>query len=565
MNIFVQQIADSIKECVDLEKEQIESLIEIPPDSKMGDYAFPCFQLSKTMRKAPNAIAAELAPKIQKTESIERVEAAGGYLNFYMNKLYLSKTVLEEVLKKGYSYGSSSIGQGKNIVIDFSATNIAKPFHIGHLPSTVIGNSLYKIYQFLGYNCVGVNHLGDWGTQFGKLIVAYKKWGDKEIVEKDPIRELVKLYVKFHQDAEKNPSLEDEGRAAFKAIEDGQEEYVQLWKWFTEVSLEEFNRVYGILNISFDSYAGESFYNDKMEPVLKELEDKKLLIESQGAKVVDLESYGMPPCIVQRSDGASLYATRDLAAMFYRKNTYSFDKVLYVVALQQNLHFKQLFKVIELMGHEWHKDLVHVNFGMVSLETGAMSTRKGNVVYLETVLNEAVEKVSKIIEERNFDTEQKEEVAKKVGVGAVIFSALANGRIKDVVFSYEKILNFEGETCPYIQYTFARICSIFRKAENNAVLEVDYSLLNDENSIQVITLLGKFQEVVTSAAEKYEPSFISRYLIDLSQAFNKFYYFNPILSEEENLKNARLAVCKATKDVIETGMGLLGIECPERM
>lgn len=565
MDIFKNSIVEVLSERIELDKEKIASLIEIPPNTEMGDYAFPCFQLAKVMRKAPNIIAQELKDSIEPPSTIDKIENAGGYVNFFVNKEKLITSVLDEIISKENKYGSSDEGSGKNVVIDFSAVNIAKPFHIGHLPTTMIGNSLYKIYNFLGYNCIGVNHLGDWGTQFGKLIVAYKKWGNKKEVEENPIRKLVELYVKFHSEAEKDDSLNDEGRAAFKAIEDGEQEYVELWKWFREVSLQEFNRVYGILNVKFDSWNGESFYNDKMESVIDELNRKQLLEESQGAQIVNLERFNMPPCIIKRSDGATLYATRDLAAIFYRKNTYDFDKVLYVVASQQNLHFRQLFKVIELMGYNWSKDLVHVPFGMVSLESGAMSTRKGIVVYLEDVLNESISKVYRIIEERNPALDNKDEVAKKVGIGAIIFGVLYNNRIKDTVFIWDKVLSFEGETAPYIQYTFARICSIFRKVGSEGINKVDYSLLKEDDSLSIIALLSRFPQVIIDAAEKYEPSIIARYIIDLCQSFNKFYHNNPVINDNKELQNARLALCKTTKTVIETGMGLLGIECPERM
>lgn len=565
MDIFKKQVIEAISEQVELDKETIENLIEVPPNKEMGDYAFPCFSLAKTLRKAPNIIAEDLSGKISCSDAIQRVQNVGGYVNFFVNKDKFAQTILQQVLEKGNSYGSSNQGKDKNIVIDYSALNIAKPFGLHHLYGTSIGNSLCKIYDFLGYKTIGINHIGDVGTQFGKLIVAYKKWGNKEDIERDPIHELVKIYVKFHEEAEKDPTLDDEGRAAFKAIEDGEEEYVELWKWFRDVSLKEFKRIYGVLNIEFDSWNGESFYSDKMDRVINELQDKGLLKESQGAKVVDLEEYGMPPCIVQRSDGASLYATRDLAAMFYRKDTYNFDKCLYVVATQQNLHFRQLFKVVELMEYDWAKDMIHVANGMISREEGSMSTRKGMVIYLEDVIKEAVEKVRNIIEERNPNLENKEEVAKMVGIGALKFSVLSINRIKDFIFTWEKILNFEGETAPYIQYTHARICSIFRKVGNENIENIEYSLLYDSDSADVITLLSRFGETIKDVAEKYEPSILARYLIDLSQGFNKFYHNNPVIGDNKELQNARLGLCKATRTVIATGMGLLGIECPQRM
>ena len=566
MNYFKNIVVQMLALKIDLDMAQIEKLIEVPPNGEMGDFAFPCFELSKTLRKAPPIIALDVAHAIEKNDLIEKVINVGPYINFYVNKSLLVKNVLEDILKNGQSYGRSNIGDGKNIVIDYSSVNIAKPFHMGHLFTTMIGNSLYKILEFMGYNCIGVNHLGDWGTQFGKLIVAYKRWGNKEEIEKEPIKNLVSIYVKFHDEAEKDNSLNDEARAAFKAIEDGVPEYIELWKWFEKVSLIEFERLYDVLNVKFDSWNGESFYMDKMGGVIRELEDKGLIVESEGARVVSLDEYNMTPCLLQRSDGATLYATRDLAAIFYRKNTYNFDKVLYVVATQQNLHFRQLFKVVELMGYEWSKDLIHVAYGMLSLESGAMSTRKGTVVYASEVISESINKVSNIIEMRNPNLENKEEVARQVGIGSVIFTTLSNSKIKDIVFTWDKVLNFEGETAPYIQYTFARICSIFRKAGYEKLQNIKFENLSDEYSIEMATILARFPEVVLNAGERYEPSVISRYLIDLAQGFNRFYHNNPVLNDNnKELQDARLAVCVATKTVIESGMTLLGIQCPDRM
>lgn len=565
MKNIKEQIVQSILKQTELDKITIEKLIEIPSNSNLGDYSFPCFQLSKLMRKAPNIIAAEIKEKIARPEIIEKIDTVGGYLNFFINKEKFTALTLKTINKQRANFGRSDIGSGKTIVIDYCATNIAKPFHIGHLPTTVIGNSLYKIYEFLGYKCVGINHIGDWGTQFGKLIVAYKKWGNKEEIEKNPIKELVEIYVRFHNEAETNESLNDESRAAFKAIEDGKEEYVKLWRWFREVSIAEFKRILGILKIDFDSWNGESFFIDKMEPVVKELREKGLLQVSQGAQIVDLSEFGMPPCLILRSDGATLYATRDLAAMLYRKEKYDYDKILYCVATQQNLHFQQIFKVAELMGYEWSSSLIHVANGMISLETGSMGTRKGTVVYLDDVLNESISKALNIIKERNPELEGKEEVANVVGIGAVKFSALKNKRMKDSVFAWDKVLNFEGETSCYIQYTYARICSVLRKAGNGQVLEIEYGLLSDGDSYEVIKQLAQLPKIVENAASEYEPSTISKYLIDLVQSFNKFYHDSPILISEGKLREARLELCKATKTVIEIGMSLLGIECPERM
>jgi len=563
---FKKEVVNAIANIVDsLDREEIEKLIEIPPSYDMGDYAFPCFRLAKSFRKAPNIIAQELAEKIGIGEYFEKVENAGPYLNFFINKEKLTETVLEEISQRKESYGAQDIGKGRNIIVEFSSPNIAKPFHIGHIRSTVIGNSLYKICKFLGFNAIAINHLGDYGTQFGMLIAAYKKWGNKEVIENDPINELLKLYVRFNAEAEKDESLKDEARYWFKELENGNEEAVELWQWIRDVSLKEFSRVYNLLNISFDSYAGESFYSDKMGRVLDELEEKGLLKESEGAKIVDLEEYGMTPALIKKKDGSTLYITRDIAAAIYRKEHYDFYKNIYVVASQQNLHFKQWFKVVELMGYDWAKDCIHVPFGMVSLEDGTLSTRKGRVVFLEDVLKKAIEGARMIIEDKNPDLENKDEVAKQVGIGAVIFQELFNSRIKDYVFSWERTLSFEGETGPYVQYTHARANSLLEKGGFNDGDNVDYSLLKEEEEIDLIRLLYNFPEVVYDAYEKLEPSFITRHVVEIAKAFNKFYNNCPIMSSEEDLKRARLALVNATKTVIKTGLGLLGMEAPEKM
>ena len=430
----------------------------------MGDYAFPCFRLAKTLRKAPALIAQEIAAAYPVDEIVTEASAVGGYVNFRIDRAFWAKQTLTRILTEREKYGSSDEGRGKTVCIDYSSVNIAKPFHIGHLSTTVLGSALYKLHKFLGYTPVGINHLGDYGTQFGKLISAYKRWGSRAVIEQGGLRALNALYVRFHEEAEKDPSLNDEARAFFKKIEEKDPESVALFEWFKELTLKDVGRIYDMLDVHFDSWAGESFYNDKMEPVVDELREKGLLVESEGAQIVDLSAYDMPPCIILRSDGASLYATRDIAAAVYRKNTYDFYKCLYVVAYQQNLHFRQFFKVLELMGKEWAKDLVHVAYGMVSLEDGSMSTRKGRVVYLEDVIHKCIEKASAVIAEKNPDLENREEVAKTVGVGAVIFGALYNNKIKDITFSYDKVLNFEGETSCYVQYTCARAHSVLEKA-----------------------------------------------------------------------------------------------------
>ncbi len=544
-------------------EEEIYSAISVPPDTTLGDYALPCFKFAKVMRKSPVAIANELAENYKTDEYISRVTAVNGYLNFTVNRRGMVKDTLDKAIKEGEKYGSSDVGKGKTVCIDYSSINIAKPFHIGHLMTTVIGSSIYKILSFSGYKTVGINHLGDYGTQFGKLIVAYKLWGDKEKVEKGKLKELMRIYVKFHEEAEKNDKLNDEARAWFKKIEDGDKEANELFTFFKEVTLKEVDKIYKLLNVTFDSYAGESFYNDKMQPVIDELNEKGLLKVSDGASVVDLQDYGMPPCLILKSDGSSLYATRDLAAAMYRKQTYDFYKCLYVVAYQQNLHFKQIFKVLELMGKPWAKDMVHVAYGMVSLEDGAMSTREGRVVFLEDVINKCIEKSYSVIESKNPNLENKDEVAKAVGTGAVIFGALQNNKIKDVVFSYDKVLSFEGETCPYVQYTAVRCKSVLNKCGKATEFAVPENITDDEYN--VVSKIAEFGGVVLSAGEKYEPSLVTRYVIDLAKLYNKFYLSCNVMNSEAGVKEFRLALTEATLITIENGLKLLGITVPDKM
>lgn len=545
-----------------MDEQSVAGMLEVPPTNDMGDYALPCFRLAKVLRKSPALIASELAASFPRDGIISEVTAVNGYLNFKVDRVGYAEATLAEVLHKGEKYGSSDIGGGKTICIDYSSINIAKPFHIGHLSTTVIGSALYKILQFSGYKVVGINHLGDYGTQFGKLIVAYKRWGDKEKIEKGKLRELMRIYVKFHEEAEKHPELEDEARHYFKLIEDGDKEANELFCWFKKLTLQEVQKIYDRLNVKFDSYAGESFYNDKMQPIIDELKEKGLLKISDGAAIVDLEAYGMPPCLILKKDGSSLYATRDMAAAVYRKKTYDFYKCLYVVAYQQDLHFRQFFKVLELMGKEWAKDLVHVSYGMVSMEDGAMSTRTGKVVFLEDVLDKCVEKAGAVIEEKNVALENKDEIARQVGTGAVIFSALYNNKIKDIVFSFDKVLNFDGETCPYVQYTGARCNSVLKKGGD--IGEYKLENLTDEE-YALVALLGNFPSVVREAGEKYEPSFVTRFAVELAKAYNKFYIANKIIGSEENVKNFRLALTKAVKITLENAFRLLGIEIPEKM
>lgn len=566
---FKQKIAEIfVSEDTDLTIDEVLQMIETPPSADMGDYAVPCFKFAKKFRKAPAIIASEMTEKIGKVEEFEKIMSAGPYVNFFVDKTHFAEKVLKAAYAEKEKFGSTDVGAGKTVIVEFSSPNIAKPFHIGHIRSTVIGNSIYKIYTYMGYNTVAINHLGDYGTQFGMLISAYKKWGSDEVkaaIEANPIPELLKLYVRYNQEAETHPEYKEEARHWFKELENGNDEAHELWLWFREVSLKEFNRVYDMFGIKYDSYAGESFYSDKMPAVMEELKEKGLLKDSEGAKIVDLSEYNMTDAVVQKSDGSTLYVTRDIAAAMYRKKTYDFYKNIYVVASQQKLHFEQWRKIIELMGYDWAKDCVHVMFGMVSLEDGVLATRKGRVVFLEDVLNKAIEKTKMIIEERNPDLENKDEVAKQVGVGAVVFQELFNNRIKDYVFSWDKTLSFEGETGPYVQYTYARTCSILRKSEVEVTDNVDYSILSDKGAFNVIKKLEGFKVAVLGAHDKYEPFFISRYIVGLAQEFNRFYHDCPILVDDENVKMARLLLTKSVNTVLKAGMSLLGMEAPEKM
>ena len=566
MQDFKVAVATCLKEHIEeLTLEEITALIEVPPNKDMGDFAFPCFKLAKVFRKAPNMIAAELSEKIEAKGVISNVTPLGGYINFFVNKSQLAETVIKDVLTKKEKYGHSDLGKDKTIVIDFSSPNIAKPFHIGHIRTTVIGNALYKIYDSQGYNTVRINHLGDYGTQFGKLIVAFKLWGNKEAVEANPIPELLKLYIQFHDEAERHPEMEDEARAWFTKLENGDKEAKELWQWFRDESLKEFARVYDLLDIEFDSYNGESFYSDKMDRVIDIIKDKGLLQESQGTNIVDLEEYNMPPALITKNDGSTLYMTRDLAAALYRKENYDFEKCIYVVGSQQSLHFQQLFKVLELVGFEWAKDMVHVPFGMVALEEGTMSTRKGRVVFLEDVLKQAIEKTKETMLTKNPNALNVDEIAKQVGVGAVVFQELSNSRIKDYTFSWSRTLSFEGETGPYVQYTHARCCAVLRKAEEEVTTDINYELLNDVDSAEVLKVIASFNKTILNAMRKNEPHIITRFVLDLAQAFNKFYHDNSILVEDAELRKARLALVCATRQALENGLKLLGMPAPERM
>ena len=565
---FKGYIADKINEAMEIvfgqTMEGVAGFLETPPNPEMGDFAFPCFKLSKTLRMGPPVIAGKLQSALASDEIIDHVECVGGYLNFFLHKTGYAQSIVEKVLKQKEKYGSSDEGQGRVICIDYSSINIAKRFHIGHLSTTMIGNALYKIYEHLGYKCVGINHLGDWGTQFGKMIAAYLKWGNKEEVEKNGVDALTALYVRFHQEAEKDPSLEDEGRLWFKKIEDNDPKATEIFNWFKEITLKDAQRVYDMLGVKFDSYAGESFYNDKMQPIIDELREKGLLVESQGAYVVDLEEDNMPPCLILKKDGATLYATRDIAAAFYRKKTYHFYKDLYVVAYQQNLHFKQWFKVVEKMGYEWSKDLEHVPFGMVSYEGRALSTREGYVVYLDELLNRAVEKAREIIEEKSPNLPDKDKVARQVGIGAVVFFDLFNNRIKDIDFRWDRALNFDGETGPYVQYTHARCCSLLAKA-GELDAEADYAALENPAAQEVVRTLERFPEVVSEACHRNEPSLVTRYTVELASNFNRFYYENRILTEDAAQCKARANLSAATASCLRTALSLIGVEAPEKM
>ena len=565
---YKMKIAEIIAKAADMEAEEVCSMIEVPSDEKMGDFAFPCFKLAKVFRKAPPLIAQEIAEKISAEEMFEKVEPVNAYLNMFVSREEMTKDVVSEALAKGEKFAHSDIGAGKKVIVEYSSPNIAKPFHIGHLRSTVIGNSIYKIYDALGYDTVRINHLGDYGTQFGKMIVAYRKWGNEEDVRRDPIKTLLSYYTKFHVEAEKDPDLDQEARDTFARLEKGEPEEKALWQWFRDESLKEFTEVYDMLGIEFDSYAGESFYSDKMQRVLDELNEKGLMKESQGANVVDLEEYDLGTALITKSDGSTLYITRDIAAAIYRKETYDFYRNIYVVASQQNLHFAQWFKIVELLGYEWAKDCIHVPFGLVSLEEGTMSTREGRVVFLKDVLDQAVEKTREIIIEKNVNTDNIDETAAIVGIGAVIFQELSNGRIKDYVFKWDRVLNFDGETGPYVQYTHARAASVLRKAGEDAAkisADIDYSKIRGEAAYSLVKLLHAMPDVVIEAGERCEPSILTRHIIDIAQAFNKFYHDEQILVDDEDEKMAKLALVASARQAIENGLAMLGIKAPERM
>lgn len=571
MKDFKQAIASKISEVTGMAEQELITYIEIPKDSSMGDYAFPCFRLAKNLKKAPQAIAEDIKQKLDITGTdIEKVEIAGGYLNFTISKLEIAKTTIEEIDSKKEEYGKSNLGNNKTVIVEYSSPNIAKPFHIGHLRTTLIGRALYNMYKYLGYNTIGINHLGDYGTQFGKMIEGYKRWGKEYNIEENPIEELTKIYVRINALCKEDEEVLEICRDNFKKLEQGDKYCNELWEKFREVSLKEFNRIYDLLDIKFDSLKGEAFYSDKTDEVIDILEKTGKLVESEGAKIIDLEEQKMPPCIICKSNGSTIYATRDLAAILYRARTYDFDKCLYVVAYEQNLHFKQIFEVAKLLGisEKCQKGLEHISYGMVHLKEGKMSTREGNVIKVEDLLNEAISRVKTIIEEKNpdFSSEEKQDIAKKVGIGAVIFNDLSGSRIKDEIFDWDTMLNFNGETGPYIQYTYVRTNSILKKVSQIPKIdEIDFEQLTGKEAQTILKLIYSFTNTIEQATIKNEPSIIARYLIDLSKAFSSFYNENKIIVEDKTIQNARIYLTYATNLVLKNGAKLLGINMPERM
>lgn len=559
---YKKMVAQKIAVASGLDPSRIEGLIEIPPRQEMGDFAFPCYALAKDLRKAPPLIAKELAEKID-FDGIEKAEALGPYLNFFLDKGEFAGAVIRRIRQEGADYGNENSGEGQKILVEYSSPNIAKPFNVALMYTTCLGSALYKMYKSEGYETVGINHLGDYGTQFGKLIYAYRMWGDETALIQDPIGELLRIYVKFHDEAEKNPALDEEGRRHFKNLEAGAEYEVGLWNRFKDLSLKDFQKIYDLLDIEFDSYRGEAFYSQYMPEVIDEIRSKGILTESQGAQVVMLDEYNMPPAIILKSDGSTIYCTRDVTAAIYRKRTYDFDKCLYVVGNPQALHFRQVFKVVELMGYEWAKDLIHVGFGLVKFQGMKFSTREGKVFYLTDLLDEAIKRALDIIEEKNPDLENKEEVARKIGIGGVKFIYLKNSREKEIMFDLNEVLNFDGETAPYVQYTYARGKSILRK--NASTGEGDLRGLKEKEEFELAKVLENFNKVKREALEKYEPSIFTRYILEVAKAFNKFYNNINIANSEGSLRNARLQLVEATCQVISNGLGLLGIDVVERM
>ena len=565
MNREIEIVAGLLeKQDIGLAKEEILANIEIPPERAMGDYAFPCFKLAKTMRKSPVAIAGDLAQSLTVPMPFHKVEAAGPYVNFFVDRSYRVRNLLQAVLEKD-AYGSADMGRGQTVIVEFSSTNIAKPFHIGHLRSTVIGNALRNIYKKLGFKTIAINHLGDYGTQFGMMIAAYKKWGDMDTIRRDPIPAMLDLYVRYNKEAEADPAYKEEARYWFKELEEGNPEAVQLWQAFKDLSLKEFSRVYDLLGIQFDSWNGESFYSDKMDAVIQKLEEKNLLELSDGARIVDLKDENMPPALIQKSDGSTLYITRDLAAAIYRKNTYDFDKNLYVVGAPQALHFQQLFAVLRKMGHAWADDCEHIPFGHIGMEEGAMSTRHGKVIFLEEVLHKAIDKTAEIIDARNPSLQDKETVAQQVGIGAVIFQELFNNRIKDYTFQWDRTLSFEGETGPYVQYTHARACSILARAEGAEIPEDVTPLTENEEAYRLIQAMDEYPDAILDAMQKNEPYLLTRQILEIAKQFNKFYNTTPILRAEGKARAAYLSLVDACRVILKDGLSVLGIEAPQKM
>ncbi|MBP2069804.1 arginine--tRNA ligase [Anaerococcus nagyae] len=565
MKDFKELIAKKLEEKeLGLSYDEIYNLIEIPPRDDMGDYSFPCFSLAKTLRKNPAIIASDLSKDI-KIENFLKIESLNAYLNFFVDRNYYQNEILNEILEKKEEFGKTNEGEGKTVVIDFSSVNIAKPFHIGHIRSTVIGDAIRNIHEFLGYEVVATNYLGDYGTQFGTMIAAFKLWGDRQAINSDPINELLKLYVRYNTEASENPLMMDTARKEFKNLEDGEEEATKLWQWFKDISLKEFERVYELLDIEFDNYNGESYNSQYIPETLELLKEKNLLVESDGAQIVDLSPYDLTPAIIIKSNGSSSYITRDIGTAINRKENYDFTKNIYVVATQQNLHYQQLRKILELMGYEWWDDDIHVAFGMVSLKDQTMSTRKGQVVFLEDVLNKAIDKTKSIMEERNSDVEDIDKTSKIIGIGAVKFQELYNNRIKDYVFDWDEVLNFDGETGPYVQYTYARAKSVLRKAGIETFSVTEFSNLTTDEEFNLVKNLAGFEQVVSRACEKYEPSLLTRHITEIAKSFNKFYNSSQIMVEDENIKNERLALTYATALVIKSGLSLLGIKTVEKM
>lgn len=564
---YKNEIAKRINAITNVDVTSLESYIEVPPNTELGDFAFPCFKLAKELKKAPPMIANELKEKLSEDEVISKIDVVGGYLNFFINKSAFVKNVLEDVLAKGDDFGKSDIGKGKTIVIDYSSPNIAKPFHIGHLRTTVIGGALYKMYKAVGYNVVGINHLGDWGMGISKSIAGYEMWKDEYTFDENAIYSILDIYVRFNKLEKEDPSMTDKARDVLIRLENHDEETTKLWKWIIDVSLENYNKVYALLGSEFDSFNGEAFYNDKMDRVVAELEAKGILKDSEGAKVVEMPEENMPPCIIITSAGTTIYATRDLAALLYRIDNYDFEKALYVVGSEQSLHFKQVFKTLELMGYEkYAASCEHIPFGLVLDENGEKigSRKGGKLPTLEEILNESIEKSLQIIEEKNPTLENKEEVAKMVGVGAIIFNDLSNNRIKDEIFDWNQLLNFTGETGPYLQYTYVRTNSIMKNA-NVDLSNINTDELLDKEAIEVIRKLSEYPDIVLSAVNKNEPSLISRHLIDLAQSFSRFYNEHQIICDNEETKKARVALTKAVGTTIKNGLALLGIKSPEKM